>query len=190
MTDKDSRRDRAVSALSRRKALAGGATLLTAGGTLVWVGDPVSAQVSVESFSVADAQFESDSVYPVVDVDVAFRYDVANEPIDHLHVGLAIGDTEVVSETLVTSESAYEGTTTLSGRVADSAAWSLQDFAPAAGESVEQTVDVTLTFAVRESDDSVIVEDSATDSATVAVTNPGAAASAVVGGEGVIRDGG
>lgn len=190
MTDDDSRLDRAVSTLNRRQALAGGASLLTAGGTLVWVGDPASAQVTVDQFAVSDASFESDSVDPVVDVTAAYAYDVGTRPVNSLRFTLAVGDSEIASEELVTDESTLENTTTLSGRIADAAAWSLSDFAVDAGDSTEHTVSVTLGFAVLESDGSEIVSDSATDEATVAVTHPqDSAVTASVGGEGLIRDG-
>jgi len=177
------------SPITRRRALAAGATLLTAGGTLVWVGEPASAQVSVESFSVADASFESESIDPVVDVTAAYRYDVAERPVDHLWFGVAIDGDTVAEETLVTETSTLENTTQLSARVADASGWSLTDFAPDAGGSVEHEVAIALSFAVRERDDSTIAQASAQDSATIAVTNPNSGnPTAALGGEGVIRD--
>lgn len=156
---------------------------------MVWVGEPASAQVSVDSFSVSDASFESESIDPVVDVTAAYRYDAADRPVDHLWFGVAIDGDTVAEETLVTETSTLENTTQLSARVADSSAWSLTDFAPEAGADIQRDVTVSLSFAVRERDDSTIAQDSAEDTATIAVTNPNSGSpTAALGGEGVIRD--
>jgi len=188
MTDTRSRYDRVVSTLSRRQAIAGGATLLTAGGTLVWVGGGASAQVSVESLDIADASFEAESIDPVVDIEASYRYDIGTQPIKRVELALSVGDTEVVTESLLTSRTTADGTESLQGRVADSDAWALADFAVAVGESVEHTLSVTLTMTVVDRSGETIISDKATDEVVVSVAHPQANKwTAGIGGSGVVR---
>lgn len=180
-----------ASQLTRRRAIVGGTSLLTAGGTLVWVGDPASAQaeVSVDSFAVSDATFETDALDPVVDVDVAFAYDVGTAPVASVELTLGIDGTTVTRDELVTDESVADATTTLSGRVADSAAWSLTDFAVDAGAEQTREITVALGLSVLESDGTVIASDEATDTAAIVVSNPAdSTVTASVGGAGTVRD--
>lgn len=188
MTRDTQRFDRVAQTLSRRQALAGGAALLTAGGTLVVVGEPAAAAGEVSEFTVADKEFTRESVEPVVDVTAAFDYDVGTAPIDGLRFELGIDGTTVTTETMVTTKSTYTGEVTLSGAVPDSDAWSAGDLEPAIGASVERTLSVTLTFAVVDSNDEAIVSDSASDDPTVGVAHPQDSAYVVrVGGSGTIR---
>lgn len=82
-----------------------------------------------------------------------------------------------------------DGDTTLSGAITDAEAWASDDFAPEAGASVERDLAVTLSFEVLDSGDRVIVADTASDTATVTVTNPNDAEqlTAAVGGSATIR---
>jgi hypothetical protein len=190
MTDANKRFDRAVSTLSRRRALIGGATLLTAGGSLVWVGDPVHAAVSVDDLAIPDASFTSRQVAPVVDVTLGFDYDVGMASIKHLALGLSVGGETIASDELVTDKTTYNGQTTLSGRVTDASAWASGDFAPAVGERVERTLTVGVTFAVVNTSDETIVEDSTTTDVVVGVSHPQESRyTASVGGTGTVRNG-
>lgn len=182
------RPNRAGRTLSRRQAIAGGSALLAAGGTLVWVGDPVRAAVSVDELTIPDASFERDDLDPVVAVTAGYEYDVGTTAVSALRFELVVDETVVASEQLRTDEPTLSGETELSGRIADSDAWALADFAPAIGETLERDLTVTLRFAVLGSDDSAIVSDSASETVTVTVAHPqDSAYTASVGGEGEIR---
>jgi len=179
------------SPVSRRQALAGVGTLAAGGvGLAATLPDGARASVTVAEFFVADAEFEAETVDPVVDATVEYDYDAANSPVDALAFALVIDGTVVASDDLQTSRSTLSGETDLSGRVVDSDAWSASDFEPAVGESVSQTLSVTVTFDVVESDGSSIVSDEAGDSGAVVVSHPqDSAYVATVGGDAVIIDG-
>jgi len=180
--------DSAVSHLSRRQALAAGAALVTAGGSLVVVGEPASAQVSVEGLSVPDESFTRESVEPVVDVAVSYNYDAGTRPVERLRFGLTVGGTEVATEDLVTDRTTLSGETHLSGRVTDAEAWTATDFAPAVAEEVQHTLALGLSFAVVDTDGNTVVSDSASTEATVTVAHPqDSEYIAEVGGSGTIR---
>ena len=188
MPDDSRRRDRVASYLTRRRALAGGAALLTAGGSLVWVGEPASAAVSVDDYSVSDAEFTKAQLDPVLDVSVAYSYDAGNSTVGSLLFELQVGKTVVASEELVTDATTLDSTTELSGRIVDSDAWGLTDFSPEVASSVDRTVSTTLRFAVLDSNGEVIVEDSKSDTVTIAVAHPQESEYlASVGGDGTVR---
>jgi hypothetical protein len=188
MANDRQRFDSAVSHLSRRQALAAGAALVTAGGSLVVVGEPASAQVSVEGLSVPDKSFTRESVEPVVDVTVSYNYDAGNRPVEQLRFGLTVGGTEVATEDLVTDRTTLSGETQLSGRVTDAEAWSATDFAPAVAEEAQHTLALGLSFAVVDTDGNTVVSDSASTEATVTVAHPqDSEYIAEVGGSGTIR---
>jgi len=172
MHDESKRHDRAVSYLTRRRALAGGAALLTAGGTVVAVGDTASAAVTVSELSIADREFVSERVDPVLDVTAAFNYDAGTQPVQDLRFVLSVGGEEIASDELTTDRTTFTGDTTLSGRVTDSSAWSVSDFEPAVASSVSRSVTVGVTFEVLDGEGNVIVSDSAEDSGTVTVSHP------------------
>jgi hypothetical protein len=159
--------------VSRRQALAGIGTVAAGMGGVALIGtQPARARVSVESFAVDDAEFTAESVAPVVDVDISYDYDAGTSAVDELLFELTVGETVVASDSLVTDMTTHEGTLELRGDVTDSDAWSADDFAPAVASKVERDLSVTVRFAVLASDDSVIVEDSKTDTATVVVSHP------------------
>jgi len=188
MSDNNAPVDRIVSKLSRRRALAGVATLATAGGSLVVVGEPAQASVSVDGLDVSDATFERESVTPVVDVSVSYQYDASLEPVNALEFALLVDGTEVASDELITDKTALDGQTTLSGTVTDSQQWSESDFQPTVGEAVTREIQFTLEFRVVTSEGTTIVDDEASDTATVEVSHPQQSALvASVGGRGTIR---
>lgn len=161
------------SPVSRRQAIIGVGTLATAGVGLSTVGTGgARAQVSVESFDVADATFTDDQADPKLAATVAYDYDVGVEPVADLRFELLVGDSVIASDELTTSTTALAGDTTLSGMVTDSDAWSVSDFAPEVASSVSRDLSVTVRFAVLDSSDAVIVEDTASDTATVTVSHP------------------
>jgi len=181
------------SPVSRRQALLGLGTLAVSGSGLAVVGTQQAsgaANVSVDSFTVSDATFEAESVAPVVELSLAYDYDVGVSGVSGLVFELAVGDSVVASDELTTDRTALSNTTDLSGRVTDADAWGSADFAPAVGKSVSRDVSVTVRFVVLDSTGDVIVSDTATDSATVTVTHPqDSRLVAEVGGDGVIVDG-
>lgn len=182
--------DSAAQHVTRRRAIAGGATLLTAGGTLVWVGDSASAAVTIDGWTVPDASFEAETVDPVVNADVKYRYDVGDASIRALALELLVGDHTVASDELVTDRTSLESTVTLSGPLTDSDAWSASDFDVAVGESVSRDVTVAVRFAVLDTNDSELVTDRAEDTSTVTITHPqDSTYSATVGGSASITDG-
>lgn len=185
----DKRRiDRAESHLNRRTALASGAALLTAGGSLVLIGDPVHAAVSVDSLTVDDESFTAEAVSPVLDVTAGYSYDVGNSAVSKLRFTLAVDGSPIASDDLVTDRTTLENETTLSGSIIDSDAWAATDFAPAVAESVSRKLSIDLTFEVLGSDGAVLVSDSASDTAVVTVSHPQESEYvASVGGTGTIR---
>lgn len=188
MPDQQRRRDRVESHLTRRRALAGGAALLTAGGSLVFVGEPANAAVSVDSYSVSDAEFTKEQLDPILDVSIDYSYDAGNAVVGSLLFELVVGETVVATEELVTDATTLESTTELSGRIVDSDAWGLTDFSPEVASSVQRTVSTTIRFAVLDSNGDVIVEDSKSDDVLIAVSHPQQSEYiASVGGTGSVR---
>lgn len=184
----DSRDDRAESYLNRRAALAGGAALLTAGGTLVFVGDPAHAAVSIDDLTVADETFTTESVDPVVDVTVGYSYDAGNAAVESLRFTLSIDGETVATDELVTDRTTLENETTLSGKVTNADAYAASDFAPDVASSVSQELTIGLTFEVLGTDGTVLVGDTASDTAVVTVSHPQESEYvATVGGSGTIR---
>jgi len=165
--------------------VAGLAAALAGGGGLTAVASEEAVAVSVESLNVGNATFQAMQVDPVVDVEIAYEYAV--ERAEQVVLELRVGETVVAEESLRTSTTELSNTSELSGRVVRSGAWSASDFAVERGETVTRDVTVGVRLAVR-ADDSVVAEDTATDTATVEVAYPESAASASIGGEGVIRD--
>lgn len=184
----DRSHDRAASLLNRRAALASGAALLTAGGSLVLVGEPVSAAVDVDQLTVSDASFTAEEVSPVLDVEAGYEYDAGNSAVSALRFELAVDGTLIASDELVTDRTTLEGTTTLSGPITDSDAWAAADFSPAVANRVTREITVELSFGVLGSDDTELVSDSATDTAVIEVAHPQESKYvASVGGVGTIR---
>jgi len=168
------------SQLTRRSVVASGATVL-AGGTaaLVLGTESAAADVTVDAVDVQSATFDAKSVQPVVDAEIAYEY--TYDDAQELLFEVSVADTVVASETLRTDSGSLAETTTLSGRVTDSDAWTESDFDAPQGGSIEREVTVTVRFAVLVNG-TVAAEDSATDSAMIEVRWPADAAYAEVGG--------
>jgi hypothetical protein len=159
--------------VSRRQALAGIGTVAAGAGGYVALGSqPTRAAVTVESFDVADAEFTAEQVDPVVAVDLSYSYDAGVAPVTNLRFELLVAETVVASDTLVTDTTTHDGTLSLRGSVTDAEAWSASDFSPDVAEQISHEVSVTVRFAVREQDGTVIVEDSKADTGTVVVDHP------------------
>lgn len=189
MHDDHRRYDRAVAQLSRRRALAGGAALLTVGGTLVWVGsDTARADVTIGELTIPDESFESEGIDPVVDVTAKYDFDVGQAAVSELRFTLTVDGDTVATADLVTDATVLTGETDLSGRITDSEAWAIEDFAPGVAETVERTLTVGLAFAVVGSDGAAIVEDSVSEDVSVTVAHPQQSQYvASVGGTGTVR---
>lgn len=188
MTREHNRRDRVVSTLTRRRAIAGGATLLTAGGTVLFVSDDASASVELGSLAIPDASLTGEEVTPVVDVTAKYDYDVGTSAVAEIVVELLVGDGVIASETLVTDRTVLTNESDLAGRVTDSDAWASSDFAPAVASSVEQTLTVGLRFRVLDSDGNAIVSATTSEDVVVTVSHPQESQYvASVGGNGVVR---
>lgn len=188
MTGDTQRLDRVAQTYSRRRALAGGATLLFAGGTLHILGGSARAAVAMDTLEIPDASLTGDEVTPVADVEVAYSYDVGENPIEALQFALTVGGDEIATAELVTDRTAFEGTTTLDGAVTDADAWDSSDFAPEVASEVSREVTVGVAMDVTATDGSVIVSDSAEATPTVNVAHPQETEwTATVGGRGVVR---
>lgn len=188
MSKERKRYDRVAQHMTRRRAIVGGATLLSAGGSLVWVVRPVSAAVSIDDFTVADKTFEAETVDPVVDVDVAYEFDATGAGVDELAFALTCDGDEIAADSLVTSAESLAETTTLSGHVTDASAWDAADFEPEVAGEVQHTVTLGLAFDVLDASDDRIVGDTAETEATIVVDHPqDSVYTASVGGDGTIR---
>lgn len=189
MEDVRSTYDAVAQHISRRRLVGAGAALAAGGGGLVYASDPTAAEVQIDGFSVPDETFERESLDPVLDVTAKYSYDAGMEPVAALRFAVSVDGTEIATDDLVTDAGLLDGDTTLSGPITDAEAWSSDDFAPDAGETVERQLSVTLSFEVLDSGDRVIVSDTATDTTTVTVENPNDAEqlTAAIGGSGTIR---
>lgn len=176
--------------ISRRQAVGGIA--LTAAGSVAGIramSDPVAADVTVDTLTVPDASFEADAIAPAVDVTAAYSYDVGAQSVGDVRVALSVDGVEVASDTLRTDRSSLSGDTDLQGTVTDADGYTSADFAVDVGEDVQRTLDIGLTFTVRDPDGKTIVE--ATDSTTtvVSIAHPQESEwTAQVGGEGSVID--
>ena len=156
--------------ISRRQAIGAAVTVVGGGSAIAVVGaQPARAQVSVDDVSVSDATFEADAVDPVVDATIAYAY--RHDSTTELAFELLVGETVIASESLRTASTELESETELSGRVADADGWTASDFEAPAGETTTRDVTVGVRFAVLDGD-SVVIEDTAADTATVTVENP------------------
>lgn len=172
----------------RRTALAGGTALLAGGSLLAWVGQPATAAITLDSFDVSDAEFSAEEVRPVVDVTAQYRYDAGNSAVANLRFALAVDGTVIASDELTTDRTVFEGTTKLSGSLLESDGLDAENFQPDVADSVSQEVTVELRFEVLDAADEAIVENSATDTATIVVSHPQKSRYvAAVGGTGVVR---
>jgi hypothetical protein len=132
--------------------------------------------VNVSEFTVADSQFAG-AVEPVLDATLAWAYEV-EASVGSVGVELLVGDETLASERLQTNTQSASATTELSARLTDHSRYSAADF-----ESGETDVTVGAYFTVQDDSGAAIVETTAQDSATIAVTE----ASAAVGGSVEIR---
>ena len=176
-----------TNSVSRRHAIAAVGTVV-GGGTLLATGsDSARAEVSVESFDVADATFEADDVTPVIDAEIGYAYRA--DHVAELWIALVVGETVVAEETLQTGADELENTTDLSGRVTDADRYSTGDFAVDAGEETTVSVDAGVRFEVRDANGDVLASDEQFDESEVQVVSPNGDQFATVGGTATIEDG-
>ena len=176
-------RSRIAKNYSRRRVVAGAGAFAFGSVALVGVGaKPTAAEVSVESLNVKDASFEGSSVDPVVDVEVAYEFDVPGA--SQVYLALEVGGTVISDMDVSTRSEQLEQTTDLSGRVAKSQQWEVANFSPPSGESVSHEIAVALKLVVT-TDDGQEVTATAEDTATIEVTNPSVGV-AQIGGVGTI----
>lgn len=175
------------SRITRRKAILGSATLVGGGVAVAALPNDARASVAVDSLTVEDATFEAESVVPVVQADIGYEF--AHPQVARLWIGLEVKGDVIASEQLMTGTTELRNSTTLSGRVTDSAAFSDADFTVARGESVTVDVPVTVSFEVRDSDGNALVSDSKSNTVSVEVVHPDDAEFAIVGGSVSVVDG-
>jgi len=188
MSRETQRYDRVEQYLTRRKAIAGGATILATGGTIVALGGDARAEVALDALEIPDATLTGESVSPVADVDIAFSYDVGEVAVGALRFALTIGGDTVASAELVTDKTTYEGTTDLAGPVTDSTAWASDEFSPDVASSVRRTLSVGLTLTVVDPNGGELASATANEDVAVVVEHPrDSKVTARVGGQGVIR---
>jgi len=156
--------------VSRRQAIGAVATVVGGGSAIAIAGaESARAQVSVDDVNVPDTEFEADAVDPVVDAEIAYAY--RHDSTTELVFELLVGETVIAAESLRTASAELESDTQLSGRIAESDAWTTADFEAPAGETIQRDVTVGVRFAVLDGE-TVVVEDTAEDTATVTVANP------------------
>jgi len=188
MTREQQRYDRVAQTLTRRKAIAGGATLLATGGTIIALGEEVRAEVALDELEIPDATLTGERVTPVADVDVRFSYDVGEQAVGALRFALTVGGDVIASSELVTDRTTYDGTTDLAGPVTDSDAWASEDFSPAVASSVERTLNLGLSFIVTDPDGGELASATTSEEVVVVVEHPQESKrTAQVGGSGVVR---
>jgi len=157
--------------LSRRHAI-GAVAAAVGGGTVLAAatGDAsAAAEVSVDELRVDGATFETDQVDPVAEATVAFEY--RSPGANSVRLYLAVDDDELASTELSTSTDEADGTETLTGRIVDSAGYTLGAFATDAGETITREVTFTVGIEVLENG-TVVVDDATSETATIEVTNP------------------
>jgi len=188
MSRETQRYDRVEQFLTRRKAIAGGATILATGGTVIALGSDARAEVALDALEIPNATLTGESVSPVADVDVAFSYDVGETAVGALRFALTVGGDTIASSELVTDRTTYEGTTDLAGPVTDSTAWTSDDFSPAVASSVTRTLSVGLSLTVVDPNGGELASATTNEEVSVVVEHPrDSKVTARVGGQGVIR---
>jgi hypothetical protein len=173
MTDDNTDDDWTVSLtnyLTRRRVVAaGGGAVAGLAGLAVASSREASADVSVDDVTVSDANFEAASADPVIEATIPYSYSVPS--VTELIVELLVDGDAVASESLRTDTAELSNSTTLTGRVVDSSAWSLSDFDAVVGETVTHDVTVGVRLTVLDGE-TVQAEASAEQTATVEVSNP------------------
>lgn len=181
--------DNSQQAVSRRQLVSGLVAAAAGGGVWLTVGArPVTAQVAPDGLSVSDASTETvdgTAVTPHVSVDAGYAYDGVEEASAVL-VALLIDGGLVDDVVTSTSAGSDSGTEQLSAAVVDSRMWSAEDWAVPDDGSVSHDVAFELRLEVRNSNGETLAKDSATDTATVAMSDGGASLSAGVGGDGSV----
>jgi hypothetical protein len=188
MTRESQRYDRVEQFCTRRKALAGGATILATGGTIIALGGDARAKVALDALEIPDATLTGETVSPVANVDVRYEYDIGEQAMGALRFALTVGGDVIASSELVTDKTTYEGTTDLAGPVTDSTAWTSDDFSPAVASSVTRTLSVGLSLTVVDPNDAELASATASEEVSVVIEHPrDSKVTARVGGQGVIR---
>lgn len=188
MARETQRYDRVAQYLTRRQAVAGGATLLATGGTVIAFSDDARASVALDELAIPDASLTGEQVTPVADVDVRYAYDVGETAVGALRFALTVDGDPIASAELVTDRTTFKGTTDLAGAVTDASAWASDDFAPAVASSVEHTLSVGLSLTVVDPDGAELASATTTENVTVVVSHPQETQYSVrVGGDGEIR---
>ena len=177
--------------LTRRRALAAVASTAGTGlGAVALAGQEASADLTMDSLTVADGRHESadPQVTPVVTVDARLDYTVASatEHSFALELGptggaLSLGDV-VSTETDVTDGTVEE---TLTAPVTEADGITPSEFEPEPGETATLSIQVGLDASVLDGGQTV-VSDSVSDTAEIAVENTSVDTSVSLGGDGAV----
>ena len=158
--------------ITRRRLLSGiGVAGASTAALSIVATDTASAAVELGTLDAQSATFTGASAIPVLDATVRYEYSVSKA--DTTIVELSVGDSVVASEEQMTALVGSEGSTTLSGRVTDSDAWTESDFDAPTNGSVTRDVSVSVRFAVL-SGGSVVASDTASATLPITVDNSGA----------------
>jgi hypothetical protein len=180
--------DRVASHVSRRRLLAGLGGLAAGTGAYLTVGaSPVLARVSADGLAVEDDSYAApngDLYSPRLAVDVSYTYEGVD---DAAAVMLALlVDGGLVTSTVIEDVTAGSdtGTETLAGPVVASRAWTTGDWQPPTDSEVSHDIVAELRLEVRDTTGATLVKDSASDTATITVSDAGPVATATLSGDG------
>lgn len=174
--------------LTRRRVLASAGATLAAGGTYLVTGtSPVAAELAATPLAVSDGEYAAPdgSLYsPHISVRAEWAFEGVDAAARGM-VALLIDGGLVTTETFDVAAPSDSGTTTVAGAVVASRAHDSADWQPTDGP-VEQTVGVEVRFEVRNGSRDTLAKASATDDATIRVTDAGPTLAASVGGDGSV----
>lgn len=173
--------------LTRRRVLASAGSLAAGGAVLLGSSTSATASVTSTPLSVTDGSYDAPdgTLYsPHIRVRAEFAFEGVDAATRGM-IALLIDGGLVTSTTVDVVAPADSGTATVAGAVVDARAHDSADWQPTDGP-VEKTVSVEIRFEVRDSNNDVLANASASDSPTIRVTDAGPTLAADVGGDGSV----
>lgn len=177
---------------TRRRVLAGGASLLSAGAGVAVLGGSEgtarAAEVSSDGLNVNGAHYDAPDgqLYsPRIDVDATWSFEGCDAATG-IMVALLMDGGMTDSTTLAIPGPSGSGTTAVGAPVADSRNWDAEEWTPPDGGTVEHTVAVRVAFEVRDDANDTLATAEATDDVPISVDDAGPTRVASVGGSGSV----
>lgn len=177
---------------TRRRVLAGGASLLTAGAGVAVLGGiegtARAAEVSADGLNVSGAHYDAPDgqLYsPRIGVDATWSFEGCDAATG-IMTALLVGGGLVDNTTLAIPGPDGSGTTAVGGLVTDSRMWDAEEWTPPEGGTVEHTVAVRVAFEVRDDNNDTLATAEATDDVPISVDDAGPTRVASVGGSGSV----